>query len=130
MSRGVTTKLLVDLSAPLADQLERVCDETGGTKGGIVRVALEIYLRQLATEENEQFVVRLSSGASETLGAYRETADYPDRSKMTETALLDYINQKCETDATLRSRIEDAKRMRLRKRIQLFEPREESEGRW
>ncbi len=128
MSR-VTTKLLVDLSPSLADRLDQLCNETGGTKGGVVRVALEIYLRQLDIEESEQFVVKLSAGVAETFAAYRETSDYPERSKMTEAALIDYINQKCQSDATLRGRIEEAKKMRLRKRIQLIELRKESDGR-
>lgn len=116
MSR-VATKLLVDLPEPLAKRLSDACDETGATKMGIVRLALGFFLRQSEVTESEHFVVKLAPGIAETFGAYREIQDYPDRVKLIEAALTNYIRRKCEEDPSLDARIDDVKKMQARKRI-------------
>lgn len=112
----MTTKLLVDLSPRIAERLNQECEETGGTKGGIIRLALDLYLQQRDIEESERFFVKLPMRMAETLAAYRHLNDYPDRNTMIESALRTYIAAKAEEDPTLAARIEQAKKDRLRRR--------------
>lgn len=112
----MTTKLLVDLSPEIADRLKQVCDETGGTKGGFIRLAVDLFLQQRDIEESQRFFVTLPQGLAETMAAYRHLYDYPDRDKMIESAMRMYIGAKAQEDPTLPARIEQAKKDRMRRR--------------
>jgi hypothetical protein len=128
MSR-VPTKLLLELTPALTERLREVCDERGATKIGVIRLALEIYLRQLDPAESEHFVVKLPKDSAETFAAFREIRKYPDRAKVIESALRDHINQECEQEEALRPHIEEVKRVQARKRIhQVDEARADVKG--
>ena len=116
MSR-VPKKLLLELTPALAKRLQEVCEERGATKIGVIRLALEIYLRQVDPAESEHFVVKLAKDTAETFAAFREIRKYPDRAKLIESALLDHINEECEHEKALRPHIEEVKRVQARKRI-------------
>jgi metal-responsive CopG/Arc/MetJ family transcriptional regulator len=116
MSR-VPTKLLLELPLELAERLQQVCDERGATKMGVIRVALDIYLRQIDSAESEQFIVKLEKSTAETFAAFREIRKYPDRVKLIESALLDHIKQECEQEKSLGLQIEKVKSVQSRKRI-------------
>lgn len=115
----MATKLLVDLSPEIAERLTQVCEETGGTKGGFIRLAVDLFLQQRDIEENQRFFVTLPQGLAETVAAYRHLYDYPDRDKMIESAMRMYIAMKAQEDPTLPSRIEQAKKDRMRRRGEL-----------
>src|SRR5687767_6909636 len=107
MRRELSKQLLVEVPIALFDQLQRECDTSGVTKGALVRRALEIYLGQLSSEATKCFIVELSEGASETLAAYREATDYPERSRLTERAIGDYVRARLEENKNLRERFEE-----------------------
>jgi predicted DNA-binding protein len=113
----VPTKLLLELPLSLAERLQQVCEERGATKMGVIRVALDIYLRQVDSAESEQFIVKLEKSAAETFAAFREIRKYPDRSKLIESAILDHINEECKQEKSLELQIEEVKRVQSRKRI-------------
>jgi hypothetical protein len=128
MSRVPSKKLLLDLPRPLADRLKEVAEECGGTQLGIIRLALEIYLRQTDPTESERFVIKLPKTTAESVAAFRQVHNYPDRVKLIETALLNHIDQECERDQSLRPLIEQAKKVQLSKRIhEIKEARAEGE---
>lgn len=124
----MSTKLLVELPPAMAERLEKVAHSRGATKGGLMRLALETFMRQLAEEENQQFVVSLSDPAAETLAAYREVNDFPVRDRLVERALMHYIQGRCMEDPVLQNRLEEARSARARTRIRAITDRK-GEGR-
>lgn len=63
-SKGTTTRMTVDLSAPVAKRLEGLADRTYlGSKAAVIRHALAIYEHLLTlTEEGGEIVVRMPNG--------------------------------------------------------------------
>ena len=117
----ITTKLLVELPQSLAQRLTEEADRRGATKGGIVRVALETYLRQLSDDENERFIVELPPGVVETFAAYRDVSDNAKRDTVIERAISHYIETKIAAEATLGDRIKEAQQARARTRMRIVE---------
>ena len=123
-SRAVKQQMLLELPPKLAQPLNELA-EKGATKAGVVRYALEIYLGQLSPEVNNRFVVELSDGTAELLSIFRDLTHLPDRNRLVEAALREYLQTQIASNPQLQRDFEKEQQVRTKRVRSLKEARKE-----